>query len=180
MKVTTRWKIVIVLAGTFFLVCSKNLLACHRSDFDGDKLLVGTSFFGGHTGDNKMGRAISVQENVKILAGNISQAITVTSYYATDTFATTTNCNWRTANIEKFFNNSYQQIAEESAQGSGQHLEALASLTGCSVEQYAIFETVIHRNHGYVFADTDYDGSINNFFTVLNMDKNLKQCWGHS
>ena len=48
-----------------------------------------------------------------------------------------------------------EQIAEESAQGSGQHLEALASLTGCSAEQYRTFETFIRRNHGYVFADKD-------------------------
>ena len=127
-----------------------------------------------------MGRAASVRENFKILTGNITQATSITSNYTIDTFATTTNCNWRTANIQKFFNDSYQHIAEESAQGSGQHLEALASLTGCSVDQYATFETVIHRNHGYVFADKDHDGSINNFFTVLNTDEDLKQCSGHS
>ena len=180
MRTTTRWKIMITLAGTFSLISSNNLLACHESDFDGDELLVSTSFFGGHTGDNKMGRAASVRENFKILTRNITQATSITSNYTIDTFATTTNCNWRTANIQKFFNDSYQHIAEESAQGSGQHLEALASLTGCSVDQYAIFETVIHRNHGYVFADKDHDGSINNFFTVLNTDEDLKQCSGHS
>ena len=180
MRTTTRLKILITLAGIFFLVYSNNLLACHESDFDGEELLVGTSLFGGHTGDNKMGRAVSVRENIKILTGNITQATTITSNYTIDTFATTTNCNWRTANIQKFFNDSYWQIAEESAQGSGRHLEALASLTGCSVDQHATFETVIHHNHAYIFAYKDYDGSINNFFTVLNTDKDLKQCFGHS
>ena len=127
-----------------------------------------------------MGKAVSVRENIKILTGNITQATTITSNYTIDTFATTTNCNWRTANIQKFFNDSYWQIAEESAQGSGRHLEALASLTGCSVDQHATFETVIYHNHSYIFVDKDYDGSINNFFTVLNTDKDLKQCFGHS
>ena len=51
-------KTVTVLAGVFLLVFSESLLACHESDFDGEELLVGTSFFGGHTGDNKMGRAV--------------------------------------------------------------------------------------------------------------------------
>ena len=33
--------------------------------------------------------------------------------------ATTTDCNWRTSSIERFFNESYLQIAEESSQGQG-------------------------------------------------------------
>ena len=81
-------KTVMVLAGVFLLLFSENLLACHESDFDGEELLVGTSFFGGHTGDNKMGRAVSVKENFKMLTGNITQATTVTSNYTIDTFAT--------------------------------------------------------------------------------------------
>ena len=89
MRTTTRLKILITLAGIFFLVYSNNLLACHESDFDGEELLVGTSLFGGHTGDNKMGRAVSVRENIKILTGNITQATTITSNYTIDTFATT-------------------------------------------------------------------------------------------
>ena len=173
-------KTVMVLVGVFLLVFSENLLACHESDFDGEELLVGTSFFGGHTGDNKMGRAVSVKENFKMLTGNITQATTITSNYTIDTFATTTNCNWRTVNIQKFFNDSFQQIAEESAQGSGQHLEALASLSGCSAEQYGTFETAMNRNHRYVFAEQDSDGAFNNFFNVLNTDKDLLKCWGES
>ena len=173
-------KITMIIFGVFLLLFSESLLAYHESDFDGEHLLVGTSFFGGHTGDNKMRRAVSVKENFIMLTGNITEATTITSNYTIDTFATTTNCNWRTANIQKFFNDSLQQIAEESAQGSGQHLEALASLSGCSAEQYGTFETAMNRNHRYVFAEQDYDGSVNNFFIVLNTDEDLKQCFGHS
>ena len=173
-------KITMIIAGVFLLLYSENLLACHESDFDGEELLVGTSFFGGHTGDNKMGRAVSVKENFIMLTGNITEATTITSNYTIDTFATTTNCNWRTANIQKFFNDSLQQIAEESAQGSGQHLEALASLSGCSAEQYGTFAAAMNRNHRYVFAGKDYDGSVNNFFNVLNTDEDLLNCWGQS
>ena len=173
-------KITMIMAGVFLLLFSENLLACHESDFDGEDLLVGTSFFGGHTGDNQMGRAVSVKENFKMLTGNITQATTVTSNYTIDTFATTTNCNWRTANIQKFFKDSFQQITEESAQGSGKHLEALASLSGCSAEQYGTFETTMNRNHRYVFAEQDYDRAVNNFFNVLNTDKDLLKCWVES
>ena len=173
-------KITMIMAGVFLLLFSENLLACHESDFDGEELLVGTSFFGGHTGDNKMGRAVSVKENFIMLTGNITEATTITSNYTIDTFATTTNCNWRTANIQKFFNDSLQQIAEESAQGSGQHLEALASLSGCSAEQYGTFAAAMNRNHRYVFAGKDYDGSVNNFFNALNTDEDLLKCFGHS
>ena len=157
-------KTVMVLAGLFLLVFSENLLACHESDFDGEELLAGTSFFGGHTGDNKMGRAVSVKENFIMLTGNITEATTITSNYTIDTFATTTNCNWRTANIQKFFNDSFQQIAEESAQGSGQHLEALASLSGCSAEQYGTFETATNRNHRYDFCGTRLRSDRQQFF----------------
>jgi hypothetical protein len=85
MMATTRLKILIILAGIFFLVHSSNLLACHESNFDGEELLVSTSFFGSHTRDNKMGKAVSVRENIKILTGNITQATTITSNYTIDT-----------------------------------------------------------------------------------------------
>ncbi len=85
MMATTRLKILIILAGIFFLVHSSNLLACHESNFDGKELLVSTSFFGSHTGDNKMGKVVSVRENIEILTGNITQATTITSNYTIDT-----------------------------------------------------------------------------------------------
>ena len=78
-------EILIILAGIFFMVHSSNLLACHESNFDGEELLVSTSFFGSHTRDNKMGKAVSVRENIKILTGNITQATTITSNYTIDT-----------------------------------------------------------------------------------------------
>ena len=113
-------KTVMVLVGVFLLVFSENLLACHQLvPFESGGLK-------GHSSAKTRGY------------GGITLGSTAST---TDSTATTTNCDWRTAKIEKFFNDSYQQIAEESAQGSGQHLEALAALTGCSAEQYGTFET---------------------------------------
>ena len=82
---TTRLKILVILAGIFFLVHSSKLLACHESNFNREELLVSTSFFGSHTVDNKMGKAVSVRENIEILTGNITQATTITSNYTIDT-----------------------------------------------------------------------------------------------
>jgi hypothetical protein len=172
MKTTTKMKISLVLAVGFLLVFSKSLFACHQI------------LLKGHTSD-KVGANKPKPKGVfgmmtQYITEPSTDGVTASSYGTTDSSATTTDCKWRTANIEKFFNESYEQIAEESAQGSGKHLEALASLTGCSAEQYGTFETVMNRSHRYVFADKDYDGSINNFFTVLNTDEDLKQCWGQS
>ena len=181
----TKMKIAIVLAGVLLLVFPDGLLACHNF---GEGSQVG--MFNGHSGLNVMrekrrgGRSNSAfgftTHDSTASSEGTSASIQGSFYITSDSTATSTNCNWRAANIEKFFNDSYEQIAEESAQGSGQHLEALASLTGCSAEQYGTFETAMNRNHRYVFADKDYDGSINNFFAVLNTDEDLLQCWGQS
>ena len=169
-----------LLAVTYLMLFSGSLWACHQGFLKGDALK-------GHSGDKPLrtrskpnsGLGYTLEPTSSTTAA--SAHATMNSGNATlDQTATTTDCNARTANIEKFFNESYEQIAEESAQGSGQHLEALASLTGCSAEQYGTFETAMNRNHRYVFADKDYDGSINNFFTVLNTDEDLLQCWGQS
>ena len=74
-------KTVIVIIGFYLVIFLNHLHACHESHFSGEELLVGTSFFGGHTGDNKIGRAVSVRENFQKLAGNIIESITITSYY---------------------------------------------------------------------------------------------------
>jgi len=174
----TKMKIAIVLAGVLLLVFSGNLFACHQGFWKGYALK-------GHSGDtplpsrpkpnSALGYTLEPTSSTTAASAHATMnSANVTSDYT----VTSTDCNARTANIQKFFNDSYQQIAEESAQGSGQHLEALASLTGCSTEQYGTFETVMNRNHRYVFADKDYDGSISNFFTVLNTDEDLKQCFG--
>jgi len=179
MKNTTKLSTLIVWTWAFLLFYSTNLLACHRSDvgFGG--------WMKGHSANIEMQSNNRTNNGIFAVSSQVSTEVTIhpttSSIYATsDSSATSTNCHWRTANIEKFFNDSYQQIAEESAQGMGVHLEALASLSGCSTEQYGTFEKALYRNHSYVFADKDYDGSIDNFFNILNTDEDLLQCWGKS
>jgi len=176
---TTKLQVITVLVGLFLIFHSTSLFACHRSDVDFGGWLKG------HSANIEMQSNNRTNNSIFAVSSQVSTEVTIhpttSSIYATsDSSATSTDCHWRTTNIEKFFNDSYQQIAEESAQGTGVHLEALASLSGCSTEQYGTFEKALHRNHRYVFAEKDYDGSINNFFTVLNTDEELLQCWGKS
>ncbi len=172
-------KITIALACSFLWLFSENLFACHRSDVDFGGWLKG------HSANIEMQSNNRTNNSIFAVSSQVSTEVTIhpttSSIYATsDSSATSTDCHWRTTNIEKFFNDSYQQIAEESAQGTGIHLEALASLSGCSTEQYGTFEKALYRNHSYVFADKDYDGSIDNFFNILNTDEDLLRCWGQS
>ena len=169
----------LVLTGAYLFLYSTNLSACHRSDVDFGGWLKG------HSANVAMQSNDRSSKNIFGVSSQVSTEVsihpTTSSLYATsDSSATSTDCHWRTTNIEKFFNDSYQQIAEESAQGAGAHLEALASLSGCSAEQYGTFEKALYRNHSYVFADKDYDGSIDNFFNILNTDEDLLRCWGQS
>ena len=174
MKTTTKMKISLVLAVGFLLVFSESLFACHQF-----KVGVG-GYIEGHSNDKVMNKSVNKNSAFGITSQITFRPSTSSTYATTDSTVTSSDCNARISKIQEFFDESYEQIAEESAQGSGQHLEALASLTGCSTEQYGTFETAMNRNHRYVFADKDYDGSINNFFTVLNTDEDLKQCFGHS
>ena len=176
-RITLR--ITTALACPFLWLSSDKLFACHRSDVDFGGWLKG------HSANVAMQSNDRSSKNIFGVSSQVSTEVTIhpttSSLYATsDSSATSTDCHWRTTNIEKFFNDSYQQIAEESAQGKGVHLEALASLSGGSAEQYGTFEKALYRKHSYVFADKDYDGSIDNFFNILNTDEDLLQCWGQS
>ena len=52
--------------------------------------------------------------------------------------------------ITLFLEDNLLQVQEESSQGQGQHLDALALLAGCSVE-HAEFGTIIQLNYDLVF-----------------------------
>ena len=160
----------------FLLISSSNLFACHLGIWAG-------AWTVGHK-QNRVGvnptPPTTIFEISTELTKTSSAHSTASSYATTNFTIITTNCDWKSANIEKFFNDSYEEIAEESAQGSGNHLEALASLTGCSVDKYSTFEQVMHRNHQYLFAENGYDGSIENLFKVLNSEHQLQTCLENS
>jgi hypothetical protein len=101
-------------------------------------------------------------------------------YVPSDSSATSTDCGWRTSNIEKFFHESYLQIAEESSQGQGPHLEALAFQVGCNAQQTVLLEKTLQQNYHGLFAKDDINHSISEFYTVVNSDDQLAACWPKS
>ena len=162
----------LILVLAFLILGSSSLLACHLGIWAG-------AWTVGHK-ENRVGVNSIPPRNIFEISTEMtrvsSKHTTASSYGTTDSTIITTNCDFKSANIEKFFNDSYEQIAEESAKGTGSHLEALASLTGCSADQYGTFEQVIHRNHQYVFAEKDYDLSVKHLFNMLNSEIELEPC----
>ena len=162
----------LILVLVFQIFGSSSLLACHLGIWAG-------AWTVGHK-ENRVGVNSIPPRNIFEITTEMTRVslkhTTASSYGTTDSTIITTNCDFKSANIEKFFNDSYEQIAEESARGTGSHLEALASLTGCSADQYGTFEQVIHRNHQYVFAEKDYDLSVQHLFNMLNSERELDSC----
>ena len=54
------------------------------------------------------------------------------------------------AEVERFIRENHQIVLEESVRGRGPHLEALASMSGCS-EGSVQFATELHRRHEELF-----------------------------
>ena len=175
--------ITITVLSSFLLIASSyNALACHRWEpfpKDPDKGVLG-----GHSsnkydigGGSRPKSGFGITSHPTTTTGEM----VLTSFMgSSDSVATTTDCNWRTSNIEKFFNESYLQIAEESSQGQGPHLEALASQVGCNAQQAMLLEKAMQQNYQDVFAKEDINHSINEFYTVINSDEQLAACWPKS
>ena len=61
--------------------------------------------------------------------------------------------------ITLFLEDNLLQVQEESAQGQGQHLDALAILSGCSVERTE-FGTIIQLNYDQVFGSDIFEQDV--------------------
>ena len=79
----------------------------------------------------------------------------LTSFEGTAAFlSTSTKCDEYTSFIEL----SYDQIAENAAQGHGPYLDALASLRGCSIDSKQLFRQVLHDNFSELFENHELNG----------------------
>jgi hypothetical protein len=169
-------KATMALTGMILLFSLSDVFACHQGGMK--------TYLKGHTGDmariSKGGKSSSAFGYTTEPSFESTEVTTYSSYGTTDSTATSTNCNWRTSNIEKFFNESYLQIAEESSQGQGPHLEALAFQVGCNAQQTVLLEKAMQQNYHGVFAKEDINHSINEFYTVVNSDDQLAACWPKS
>ena len=79
----------------------------------------------------------------------------LTSFEGTAAFlSTSTKCDAYTSFLEF----SYEQIAENTAQGHGPYLDALASLRGCSIGSKLPFRQVLHENFNELFENHELNG----------------------
>lgn len=67
--------------------------------------------------------------------------------------STTTQCDW----YAHFIREGYPFIAEEAAQGQGEHLKVLAQTMGCPAESYPEFATVLKTQHQVLFDPAHQD-----------------------
>ena len=117
-----------------FTTGSEYLMACHMEASGGDGEIWPT--FRGHNPTSR-------------------QSGFLTSFEGTTAFSvTSTSCDAYTSFLEF----SYEQIAENTAQGHGQYLEALASLRGCSIDSKLLFRHVLHENFSELFENHELNG----------------------
>ena len=170
---------VLTLTSLFIIFGSSDLIACHLGGTQAYGMKGHSSYKVGQNYRNRSKRDSAFGYTIEPTTGT-SNLVGSSIYATSDSTATTTDCNWRTANIEKFFNESYEQISEESAVGNGSHLEALASQVGCNVQQAVLLERAMQRNYPDIFAKNDVNHSLTEFYTVVNSDDQLAACWPKS
>jgi len=131
MKKLSLFSIFAILIFTFG---SEYLMACHEEASGGDGGMWPTL-----RGHNPTSR----------------QSGFLTSFEGTAAFlSTSTKCDVYTSFIEL----SYDQIAENAAQGHGPYLDALASLRGCSIDSKLLFRQVLHENFSELFENHELNG----------------------
>ena len=80
----------------------------------------------------------------------------LTSFEGTAAFlSTSTKCDEYTSFIEL----SYDQIAENAAQGHGPYLDALSSFRDCSINNKDRFQQLIRKHFIYLFANPENNGA---------------------
>ena len=135
-----------------FATCSEYLIACHEEASGGDGGLWPTL-----RGHNPRSR----------------QSGFLTSFEGTTAFTfTSTKCNEYTSFLEL----SFDQIAENVAQGHGSYLDALTSFQGCPLKSKDRFLQLIREHFSLLFENQDKNGAAlrNRLKIVLNRDKILR------
>ena len=163
-------KATILLTAIALFACPSTLFACHYGSGYGSMYGNTGHFTDGMRGEKKYKNAFGITTETGLF----------TTIAPTEISATSTNCEWMLARIEQFFDESYPQIAEESAKGQGPHLKALASHVGCNAQQTVLLEKALQQNYHGVFAKDDINHSVNEFYTVVNNDEQLAACWPKS
>ncbi len=132
MKKLSLFSIFAILIFTFG---SEYLMACHEEASGGDGGMWPT--LRGHSPKNR-------------------QSGFLTSFEGTTAFSfTSTKCDEYTSFIEL----SYDQIAENAAQGHGPYLDALSSFRDCSINNKDRFQQLIRKHFSYLFENPENNGA---------------------
>ena len=132
MKKLSLFSIFAILIFTFG---SEYLMACHEEASGGDGGMWPT--LRGHSPKNR-------------------QSGFLTSFEGTTAFSfTSTKCDEYTSFIEL----SYDQIAENAAQGHGPYLDALLSFRGCSINIKDRFQQLMRKHFSYLFENPENNGA---------------------
>lgn len=75
---------------------------------------------------------------------------------------------------EVYISANYGSIAKEAAQGSGEHLNTLASLMGCDEKSQDTFAKFSQANYENLFGTDDADGLLNRYQTQMTSGANGK------
>ena len=118
-----------------FTTGSEYLMACHKEASGGDGGMLPT--LRGHSPKNR-------------------QSGFLTSFEGTTAFSSiSTKCDEYTSFIEL----SYDQIAENAAQGHGPYLDALLSFRGCSINNKDRFQQLMRIHFSYLFENPENNGA---------------------
>lgn len=111
--------------------------------------------------------AVSVLRMAPVIGSSDSQTSAITSG--------TSNCVQSRSSIEEVEQRTYMTInlaslTKESAQGEGQHLEALAEIFGCPHAEFAEFS---QRRYGDIYNDQNPDKVLANYIREVQSEKSL-------
>ena len=124
-----------MFAILIFTFGSEYLMACHEEASGGDGGMWPT--LRGHSPKNR-------------LSGFL------TSFEGTAAFlSTSTKCDEYTSFLEL----SYDQIAENAAQGHGPYLDALSSFRDCSINNKDRFQQLMRKHFSYLFENHENNGA---------------------
>ena len=124
-----------IFAILIFTFGSEYLMACHEEASGGDSGMWPT--LRGHSPKNR-------------------QSGFLTSFEGTTAFSfTSTKCDEYTSFMEL----SYDQIAENAAQGHGPYLDALLSFRGCSINNKDRFQQLMRIHFSYLFENPENNGA---------------------
>ena len=111
-------------------------------------------------------------------------AATTNGSFGTQTFGITSgtsNCSGaggfasREAEEKMFVTANHDAIVQETAQGSGEHLNALASMMGCGKSSDAAFAAKMKKNYKNITSTQTSDEMLNEVKTMISADSGLSK-----